>query len=170
MTSRKTPRILVLAIVASLLVALVAVAAQANTSHKGWPPITGDLKMHKADQSGDIRATKVNKHNELLGGHGNDTITAGNAGDVLWGDYKPSGQPEAQVDNLIGGPGRDFIYASHGTNDISSGAGNDVIHAHFGRGAIDCGPGQDTLFISHRSKPHYKIVNCERVSFKTLGF
>src|SRR3954452_5044553 len=28
-------------------------------------------------------------HNELLGGHGGDTIHAGPWGDVLWGDYKP---------------------------------------------------------------------------------
>ncbi len=27
-------------------------------------------------------------HNELLGGHGSDTIYAGPIGDVLWGDYK----------------------------------------------------------------------------------
>ncbi len=42
-------------------------------------------------------------HNELLGGHGNDTIFAGPQGDVIWGDYKPSGQPSSQVDRLTGG-------------------------------------------------------------------
>src|SRR3954451_8969053 len=78
-----------------ILVALIAPAAlalpaavHADASHKGWPKINGDLKMHKADQDGELRATKLSKHNELLGGHGDDVITAGNAGDVLWGDYK----------------------------------------------------------------------------------
>ena len=63
----------------------------------------------------------------------------------------------------------DFIYASHGQNIIVAGNGNDTIHAHFGRGSIDCGAGRDTLFISHRSKPGYKITHCEQISFKTLG-
>ena len=45
-------------------------------------------------------------HNELLGGHGNDVIHAGPAGDVIWGDYKPSGQPTTQVDTLVGGAGQ----------------------------------------------------------------
>jgi hypothetical protein len=55
---------------------------------------------------------------------------------VLWGDYKPSGQPVTQLDQLIGGPGKDFIYAGHGRNVIVTGAGPDVVHAHFGRGEI----------------------------------
>src|SRR5262245_14686058 len=57
-------------------------------------------------------------HNELLGGHGNDTIHAGPWGDVIWGDYKPSHQPREQFDHLWGGPGADYIYASHGHNAI----------------------------------------------------
>jgi RTX calcium-binding nonapeptide repeat (4 copies) len=142
-----------------------AAAVYANTSHKGWPKIDGDLKMHKADQSGPIRATELARHNELLGGHGNDSIYAGNAGDVLWGDYKPSGQPTTQVDHLYGGAGRDFIYASHGTNFIYSGGGRDVIHAHFGRGAIHCSP-QTIVYISHRSRPRYHLDGCTRVSYK----
>ena len=79
-------------------------------------------------------------HNKLLGGHGNDTIYAGPQGDVIWGDYKPSGQPSTQVDRLFGGNSRDFIYASHGTNIIRAG-GDDYVKAHFGRGIVDCGGG-----------------------------
>src|SRR3954452_5731334 len=56
--------------------------------------------------------TSRHGHNELLGGHGSDTIHAGPWGDVLWGDYKPSGQPTSQHDQIWGGPGRDHIYAS----------------------------------------------------------
>jgi len=146
-----------------------AAAAVASTSHKGWPVINGDLKMHKADQSGVLRATKVNKHNELLGGHGSDTLYAGKVGDVLWGDYKPSGQPTSQVDRIYGGPGKDFIYASHGTNDIYAGGGADQIHAHFGRGAIFCGSGDVTVFLSHRSRRVYQLHGCRHISYRTLG-
>jgi Ca2+-binding RTX toxin-like protein len=110
------------------------------------------------------------RHNELLGGHGSDTIHAGPWGDVLWGDYKPSGQPSGQFDRLSGGPGRDFIYASHGYNVIRSGGGRDVIHAHFGRGKINCGHGDTILYISRQSRKRYHLTSCERVSYKTLGY
>ena len=114
--------------------------------------------------------TSLPGHNELLGGHGNDTISAGPWGDVLWGDYKPSGQPTSQRDTLMGGAGNDFIYASHGYNAISAGAGDDTIHAHFGYGTIDCGAGFDTLFISRRSRKGYKIRGCDRLSYSTRGY
>ena len=145
----------------------LAATAGASTSHEGWPKINGDLKMHKSDENGDLRATKVDKHNELLGGHGDDTIYAGRVGDVLWGDYKPSGQPETQVDTINGGPGKDFIYAGHGANFIHAGGGADQIHAHFGHGEIWCGHGNVTLFISHRSRPGYKLHGCRHISYKT---
>jgi Ca2+-binding RTX toxin-like protein len=109
-------------------------------------------------------------HNELLGGHGRDTIYAGPSGDVLWGDYKPSGQPTTQRDTMFGGAGRDFIYASHGFNAINAGAGNDWIKAHFGSGTIDCGPGSDLLYVSRRAQRSYRITGCERISHKTLGY
>jgi hypothetical protein len=109
-------------------------------------------------------------HNKLLGGHGDDAIYAGPHGDVIWGDYKPSGQPTTQTDTLVGGAGRDFIYASHGKNAISAGGGDDDVKAHFGRGSIDCGAGTDTLHISRRALKRYSVRGCERVSHRTLGY
>jgi hypothetical protein len=212
-------------------------AASANTSHAGWPQVTGMLLMNKQDQPRPLDGrpgqdpfggtdpsyscdglhhdsscvpgglafaasslpcdsgrdgqsafglptfvvrrlctqdtTQVVPdgigHNELLGGHGSDTIHAGPAGDVIWGDYKPSGQPGTQHDTIVGGPGRDFVYASHGTNDISSGGGADVIHAHFGRGSIQCSP-QTTLYLSRRSRPRYHLSGCRHISYFTLGY
>jgi Ca2+-binding RTX toxin-like protein len=146
---------------------LGAGAAHAQTSHKGWPKIDGVLKINRDDGNDTLRGTS--KSDELLGGHDSDTIYGRDRADVLWGDYKPSGQGTAQFDHLFGGAGADFIYASHGRNAIVAGLGNDTVHAHFGRGSIDCGSGRDVLFVSHRSKPGYKISRCERISFKTLG-
>ena len=102
-------------------------------------------------------------HNELLGGHGNDTIYAGPGGDVLWGDYLPNG-PARQRDKLFGGDGNDFIYGSKGRNLIRAGKGDDFIKARYGRGRIDCGEGNDILYTSRRFKRRYKIRRCERQS------
>jgi RTX calcium-binding nonapeptide repeat (4 copies) len=109
-------------------------------------------------------------HNELLGGHGSDTIHAGPWGDVIWGDYKPSGQPTSQVDHLYGGPGNDFIYASHGQNIIDTGGGNDVVHAHFGYGSITCHSPNTIVYLSHTSRPGYQLHGCRRISYKTDGY
>ena len=106
---------------------------------------------------------------KLLGGHGDDSLHAGPWGDVLWADYKPSGQPSTQHDQVFGGPGNDFIYAGHGANTIAAGGGDDYVKVHFGRGSIDCGGGRDILYVSRRATRHYTIRGCERVSHKTLG-
>ena len=142
--------------------------AQAKTSHAGWPSIDGVLKIDKSDSGFPMSGTERN--DELLGGHASDDISGGGGRDVLWGDYKPSGQGTKQHDRLDGGPGDDFIYASHGRNTIDAGPGDDYIKAHFGRGSVDCGAGNDVLYISHRAQRAYKIRNCERVSHKTLGY
>jgi hypothetical protein len=106
-------------------------------------------------------------HNELLGGHGSDTIYAGPAGDVIWGDYKPCCQPETQVDTLYGGTGDDFIYASHGLDYIYTGGGDDVVHAHFGRGQIHCDSPGALVYLSHRSRSVYRLFGCSRITYAT---
>jgi Ca2+-binding RTX toxin-like protein len=158
---------LLLCVVAVAATLVCTGAATANTSHKGWPRITGKLRMNKTDSARPLWGG--HRNDELLGGHGNDTIRGRGGRDVIWGDYKPGGQPESQVDVLDGGAGGDFIFAGHGTNYISGGPGDDWIKAHFGRGVIDCGPGHDTLYISRRNAPGYDVRNCERVSHRTLG-
>ncbi len=106
-------------------------------------------------------------NNELLGGHGDDTIHGGPWQDVIWGDYKPAPQPLDQFDRLNGHGGRDFIYAAHGWNTIKAGPGNDFVKTHFGRGIVDCGKGRDVLYTSRRNlrAKRYKIRRCERVTY-----
>jgi hypothetical protein len=147
-----------------------------KASHAGWPtnncswrehprgPGCGVYRSHNKNQDGPIRGT--DRIDELLGGHGSDAIRGRSSGDVIWGDFWPCCQPAGQHDQLRGGDGNDFIYASHGANEIDGGGGNDVIHAHFGTGgSVDCGPGYDVLFVSHKSKRLYSAHDCERISF-----
>lgn len=112
-----------------------------------------------------VPARVAREHNELLGGNGSDAIHAGPAGDVIWGDYQPHGQPTSQVDRLFGGPGDDWIYASHGLNLIWTGGGRDHIMLEDGHGAVHCdGPGRKTIELS-RSHPHrYRLIGCAGAS------
>jgi Ca2+-binding RTX toxin-like protein len=101
-------------------------------------------------------------HNELLGGDGNDTIHAGPAGDVIWGDSHAEGNDTAQMDRLYGGPGDDWIYASHGTNYIWTGAGTDHVLLVYGHGVVYCnGPGRK-IFVMRKlsTNRHYRLVGC----------
>ncbi|MGI8802513.1 MAG: calcium-binding protein [Solirubrobacteraceae bacterium] len=105
--------------------------------------------------------------NELLGGHGSDTLHAGPHGDVIWGDYKATGQSYSQIDHIWGGAGNDFLYVSHGTNYVHTGGGTDVVHAHFGRGAISCESPNVIVYLSHRSSHLYKLHGCHDLRYKT---
>jgi len=158
-------RTALLAVAAAGLFAAAA-PAQKKASHREWPKIDGKIIIHKHDEEALLRGLRT-KHNELLGGHGDDTIVAGDAGDVMWGDYKPSGQPATQRDVITGGPGQDHIYASHGTNTIVTNGGADRVHAHFGRGSITCTTKQPLIYLSHRSKPRYKLRGCTRITFRS---
>ncbi|HEY3969861.1 MAG TPA: hypothetical protein VGL79_00550 [Solirubrobacteraceae bacterium] len=101
-------------------------------------------------------------HNELLGGDGNDTIHAGPAGDVIWGDSHAEGNDTTQIDRLYGGAGNDWIYASHGTNYIWTGAGTDHLLLVYGHGVVYCnGPGRKILVMRKlSSNRHYRLVGC----------
>lgn len=113
---------------------------------------------------GDRMWDKRRRYLKLLGGHGNDDIHGGPFTDVLWGDFKPSGQPTSQVDKIDGGAGRDYIYPSHGRNVVKGGSGDDYIVARFSRGTIDCGSGKDIVFVSKKSKRATRFRNCETIT------
>jgi hypothetical protein len=137
--------------------------ATGMADHTGWPSI-GHHKGHPNNESGTMRGW-ADVHNELLGGAGSDTIYAGKMGDVIWGDSHAGDQPENQVDRLHGGPGDDWLYASHGYNHIWTGAGNDHVALVYGHGIVDCnGPGRKTLVMRYlpQNRP-WKLVGCTNV-------
>ncbi len=138
-------------------------ASSAMANHTGWPSLQC-LKMDKGTY-GKLHTLVglAHVHNYLLGGYGNDTIWAGEAGDVIWGDYHPSGQRASQFDALHGGPGTDWIYSSHGYNQIWTGAGDDHLALVYGWGTIHCnGPGLKTLVMRLLPRNrHWRMVGCD---------
>jgi Ca2+-binding RTX toxin-like protein len=130
-----------------------------KVSHLGWPAVTGILWIVRPSTHGK-RDGGTELNDELLGSHGSDLISGGFGRDILWGDQLPTGNNAWQHDVVDGGPGNDWIYSSHGRNDIQGGAGNDHIWGHFGRGTIDCGSGWDVVHTKHHST--YRLRNCER--------
>ena len=153
------------ALVAACLVAAAGASAQTGgkTSHQYWPTIDGLLK--KAHE-GDVKYVGTSRSDELLGHHGSDALRGGDGIDVLWGDWDPAGQPTTQKDVIYGGNATDFIYGSHGYNDIHAGNGNDVIIVHYGRGRVDCGPGRDIYHVARSRRSKYRFLHCEKVDYR----
>jgi hypothetical protein len=137
-------------------------ASAAEANHTGWPQ-DECLKMDKGQPG--LSHTLVglkHVHNWLLGGYGDDTFYAGERGDVIWGDYHPEGQPESQSDYIHGGAGADWIYSSHGYNEIWTGAGDDHLALVYGHGIVYCdGPGVKTFVMRYlpQNRP-WTFVGC----------
>ena len=156
-----------------VLIAILALAAPAAamTSHAGWPA-NQHLVMDKGPAG--VANTLVGRpgvHNYLLGGYGNDTIIGGNAGDVIWGDYHPSGWPKHQKAIIHAGNGKNFIYSNDTYNEVWTGTNPaTVVHAHEDGGVIHCQNPHIIVFTSHHALPHYKLHGCRRISFYSVGY
>lgn len=136
---------------------------EGGVSHKGWPGLTGIRWQVVQDRSKGATSQGTIFNDGLYGRHGSDKLYGKEGDDVLWGDSKISPLNDGrQKDVLDGGPGNDWIYASHGKNTITAGDGNDRVFAYYGRGTIDCGPGVDRLVI--RKKSPYKVKHCEKIT------
>jgi hypothetical protein len=147
-----------------------AASATAMTSHAGWPS-DQHLVMDKgpAGRQHVLRGVP-GRHNYLLGGYGDDTIYGGNAGDVIWGDYHPSGE-STQTAVIHAGGGPNFIYANDTFNYVWTGANpNTVVHAHENSGIIHCENPHIVVFTSHHALPHFKLHGCRRISFYSVGY
>ena len=166
-----SPRRTWISAVIALLAALVFVASTAAmTSHAGWPA-DQPLAMDKgtAGQANVLRGVD-GVHNYLLGGYGNDTIYGGDSGDVIWGDYHPSGE-STQTAIIRAGNGPNFIYANDTVNYVWTGTNPlTVVHAHEDSGVIHCENPQQTVFTSHHALGHYKLDGCRHISFYSVGY
>jgi hypothetical protein len=133
-------------------------------SHEHWPRIDGVVMKAKFFPA---NFTGTGRSDELLGHIGSDTLRGGGGSDVLWGDWDRNNQPPGQVDQIFGGGGNDFIYASHGQNTIHAGSGNDAISGHYGSGLIDCGPGRDIYHVPRSRRQGWRVRNCEKVDYRS---
>jgi hypothetical protein len=154
-----------------LAVSLFGASAAANTSHAGWP---ADEHLVMDRGPGGLHHVLVGvagRHNYLLGGYGDDTIYGGNAGDVIWGDYHPSGWPPFQIAVIHAGSGRNFIYANDTVNYVWTGSNPaTVVHAHENSGVINCENPHIVVFTSHHALPRYKLHGCRHISFFSVGY
>jgi len=158
-------------VVGCLLALLAAVAsAPAMTSHAGWPP-DQHLVMDKGPAGRTHTLLGVGgEHNYLLGGYGNDTIYGGNAGDVIWGDYHPTGESR-QTAVIHAGSGKNYIYANDTYNYVWTGTNPlTVVHAHENSGVIHCENPRQVVYTSHHALPHYELHGCRRISFYSVGY
>jgi len=156
----------------ALLIALVfASCAAAMTSHAGWPA-DQHLVMDRGPAGHHNTLTgKAGVHNYLLGGYGDDTVYGDNAGDVIWGDYHPSGWPSFQTAVIHAGDGPNFIYANDTVNYVWTGTNpRTVVHAHENSGVIHCENPNIVVFTSHHALPHYKLHGCRHISFYSVGY
>jgi hypothetical protein len=154
-----------------LAIAALAVPAAAMTSHAGWPPNQHLVMDHGPAGRANVLVGSAGRHNYLLGGYGNDTLYGGGAGDVMWGDYHPSGWPSSQTAVIHGGNGKNFIYANDTVNYVWTGHNpGTVVHAHEGSGVIHCENRAILVFTSHHALPHYKLDGCRRISFYSVGY
>jgi hypothetical protein len=160
-----------LATVVLLAMFTVAAPALAMTSHAGWPP-DQHLVMDKGPAG--RHHTLVGRHgvhNYLLGGYGDDTIYGGDVGDVIWGDYHPSGWPAHQTAVIHAGNGRNVIYSNDTVNYVWTGTHPaTVVHAHEGSGMIHCESPGIVVYTSHHALPHYKLKGCRHISFFSVGY
>jgi hypothetical protein len=162
---------LLTALVLSLAAAATAIPAVAMTSHAGWPA-NQHLVMDRGPAGRQhVLVGRPNVHNYLLGGYGDDTIYGGEAGDVIWGDYHPTGWPSSQTAVIHAGNGKNYIYANDTYNYVWTGTNPlTVVHAHEDSGIIHCENPHIVVYTSHHALPHYVLHGCRHISFYSVGY
>jgi hypothetical protein len=107
------------------LASMLAVSALAMTSHAGWPTDQHLVMDRGPAGRHHVLRGRDGVHNYLLGGFGDDTIYGGSDGDVIWGDYHPSGWPAHQTAVIHAGDGKNYIYANDTLNYVWTGTNPD---------------------------------------------
>lgn len=111
-------------------------------------------------------------HNWLLGGYGDDTIVGGERGDVIWGDYRPTGEPH-QTAIIHAGDGRNVIYANDTRDYVWTGTDpGTVVHAYdIGTsGVIHCQSPGIVVYLSMTSERYFTLEGCDHISHYSVGY
>jgi hypothetical protein len=147
-------------------------AFASHTSWAGWPA-KECLKMDKGPAGRTHTLVGLNGvHNWLLGGYGSDTIIGGDHGDVIWGDYHPSGE-QFQIATIVAGNGRNVIYANDTRDYVWTGTNpHTVVHAHGPgtSGVIHCQSPGIVVYMSSISQRHFKLDGCHHISHFSVGY
>jgi Ca2+-binding RTX toxin-like protein len=77
--------------------------------------------------------------------------------------------PPPQTAYIYAGNGNNFIYATDTTNFVWTGTGKTMVHASVGGGVIHCQSAKAIVFLSKRSRPHYRLPGCRHLSYFTSG-
>ena len=78
--------------------------------------------------------------------------------------------PPASIGIVHAGNGNNFIYATDTTNYVWTGKGRTMVHASVGGGVIHCQSSRVIVFLSHRSRPHYRLPGCRHLSYFSVGY
>jgi len=162
----KAGRLRLATVVSAVLVLACSIGiatASGDVSHVGWPHT---VTVWFASNGGE-RGVGTDGNDMLLGGAGSDAIFGGPGDDIIWGDQHPSPNGPNQVDKLYGGPGSDWLYTSHGENQVFAGPGDDHVFDYFGHGTINCGPGNDIVTTDKSHIHDFTYIGCEVVK---IGF
>lgn len=119
----------------------------------------GDLSLTMNDiiddgESGDTFAYIGTDFETVLGGAGNDTISADGQGQLLYHYFWGGGGR----DSLLGGDGPDTLRGGKGNDSLTGGPGDDVLIGDAGRDSLRGGGGNDTLFGGGSSKDYKQII------------
>ena len=160
------------ALVATIGAALaLASGAAAMTSHAGWPP-DEHLVMDKGP-AGHTHVLKgvAGRHNYLLGGYGDDTIEGGAAGDVIWGDYHPSGESrQTAVIRAGNGPELHLRQRHLQLRLDRDQPQNRRPRARGRRGHALRKLASRWSTRATTRKPHWKFEGCRHISFYSVGY
>lgn len=88
-------------------------------------------------------ASVSTSNDALIGGAGNDVITASSTGALIYGDDLAG--IESGNDLLLGGSGNDTLYGGGGNDTLQGNAGKDIMDGGAGDDVLDGGDGDDRL-------------------------
>lgn len=99
----------------------------------------------KGDGTGQVITGDTNKRNIIFGMEGDDRITAGPNGDLIFGNQGR--------DTIFGGKGDDYIFGGKGLDYIYGGTGNNTIYADLDGALIWGGKGKNNIYTMPVNRP-----------------